>query len=195
MPKALLRQPADRLERLLARPLPGQAGFAGLLVHFLSGLTTDSAAYRPDDLSRLARIADDLLAAFVAHHLDAEAALSEDSRKRTLVLSIEAFVQQHLHDPDLSPRIIADANHLSVGHLHRLFSAREATVAAWIRRLRLERACRDLHDPALRDMPVHRIAARWGFKDHSTFTRAFRAAYDTAPQDYRHAADGASGRA
>ncbi|MFJ8091961.1 helix-turn-helix domain-containing protein [Streptomyces griseofuscus] len=47
---------------------------------------------------------------------------------------------------------------------------------------------RDLADPALRDMPVHRIADRWGFKGHPTFTRAFRAAFGTTPQDYRNSA-------
>ncbi|MFF6958214.1 helix-turn-helix domain-containing protein [Streptomyces sp. NPDC008317] len=186
IPRAQLGQPADRIERLLARPLPGQAGFAGMLVHFLTGLTTQ-AAYRPDDLGRLARISEDLLTAVVAHHLDAEAALREDSRGRTLLLSVEAFVQQHLHDPDLSPTHIADALHVSVGYLHRLFTTRETTLAAWIRRLRLERARRDLRDPALRDLPIHRIAARWGFKDHSTFTRSFRTAYHLSPRDYRHA--------
>lgn len=72
-----------------------------------------------------------------------------------------------------------------MGQLHRLFGDRETTVAAWIRRLRLERAGRDLHDEAQRDVPVHRIAVRWGFKGHSTFTRAFRAAYDMSSMDYR----------
>ncbi|MFF5430397.1 helix-turn-helix domain-containing protein [Streptomyces griseofuscus] len=47
---------------------------------------------------------------------------------------------------------------------------------------------RDLADPALRDMPVHHIADRWGFKGHPTFTRAFRAAFGTSPQDYRNGA-------
>ncbi|RRQ81994.1 hypothetical protein CQW39_01545 [Streptomyces griseofuscus] len=37
-------------------------------------------------------------------------------------------------------------------------------------------------------MPVHRIADRWGFKGHPPFTRAFRAAFGTSPQDYRDGA-------
>jgi AraC-like DNA-binding protein len=194
IPKALLGQPEGRIERLLARPLPGQGGFAGMLVHFLRSLTAGSAAYRPDDTARLAGIASDLFTAFVAHHLDADSrfaadtGFAEEPRKRALLLSIEAYVEQHLHDPDLSPGAIAGAHHLSVGYLHRLFSARETTVAAWIRGRRLERAGRDLRDTAQHDVPVHRIAARWGFKDHSTFTRTFRAAYGVSPRDYRHSA-------
>lgn len=194
IPKAMLGQPEGRTERLLARPLSGRDGFAGMLVHFLGSLTAGSAAYRPDDTSRLAGIARDLLTAFVAHHVEedgwsaADSEFAEEPRKRALLMSIEAFVEQHLHDPDLSPSTIAGAHHLSVGYLHRLFSARDTTVAAWIRYRRLERAGRDLRDTAQVDVPVHRIAARWGFKDHSTFTRTFRAAYGLSPRDYRHSA-------
>lgn len=194
LPKAVLDQPEGSIERLLARPLQGRQGFAGMLVHFLGSVTAGSAAYRPDDTPRLAGVAGDLMTAFVAHHLDGDGAFAADTgfaeepRKRALLLSIESFVEQHLHDPDLSPGVIAGAHHLSVGYLHRLFSARDTTVAALIRRMRLERAGRDLRDAAQHDVPVHRIAARWGFKDHSTFTRTFRAAYGLSPRDYRHSA-------
>lgn len=186
IPRALLGVSPDRIERLLARPLTGQAGFGGLLVPLLHGLTTDAQEYRPDDLPRLSTLAADLMTAVVAHHLGTDAAVPEDSRQRALLLRIEAFVRQHLHDPALSPTTVAVAHSISVSYLHRLFSARETTVAAWIRRLRLERARQDLVDPALRDLPVRQIAARWGFKDHPTFTRAFRAAYGTSPTDHRH---------
>ena len=71
-------------------------------------------------------------------------------------------------------------------YLHRLFQHDGITVAAWIREQRLERARRDLADPALRAVPVHQIAARWGFSHAAVFSRAFRAGYGVAPNDYRH---------
>ena len=52
-------------------------------------------------------------------------------------------------------------------------------------RKRLSGARRDLADPALHDLPIHRIATRWGFTDHATFTRAFHAANGIPPRDYR----------
>jgi AraC-like DNA-binding protein len=188
IPRALLRLSAEQARQLAARPLTGIAGFTGLLSQFLTGLSTGPGAYRPADVPRLGTLAQDLLAAVAAHHLDTQAELPEDSHRRTLLLRIEGFIGRHLHDPSLSPGTIAAAHHISVGHLHRLFSARETTVAAWIRDQRLERARRDLADPAMRHVPVHRIAARWGFKDHPTFTRAFRSAYGATPQDHRHLA-------
>jgi AraC-like DNA-binding protein len=193
-PRALLALPLAGLDRLLARPLPAGkgSGLGGLLAQLLTDLTGDAGSYRPVDLARLGSIAHDLVAGVVAHHLDAEAAVPDDAHRRTLLLRIDSFVQQQLHDDSLSPAAVAAAHHISVSHLHRLFGPRGTTVAAWIRRQRLERARRDLVDPALRDVPVHRIAARWGFKAHSSFTRAFRAAYGTAPQDYRREAGGVS---
>ncbi|MEU9123638.1 helix-turn-helix domain-containing protein [Streptomyces sp. NPDC048506] len=61
----------------------------------------------------------------------------------------------------------------------------EATVAAWIRRRRLDAARGDLADPALDAVPIHAIAARWGFPRAAVFTRAFRSAYGIPPRDYR----------
>ncbi|WP_307795352.1 helix-turn-helix domain-containing protein [Actinacidiphila acididurans] len=187
-PRALLELPQARFGRLLARPLPAGrgSGFGGLLTQLLTDVTGDADTFAPTDLARLGGITHDLLTALVAHHLDAEAAVPDPAHQHTLLLRIDSFVQQHLHDAALSPAAIAAAHHISVSHLHRLFAPRGTTVAASIRRQRLERARRDLADPALLDMPVHRIATRWGFTGHSTFTRAFRAAYGAPPRDYRH---------
>lgn len=187
-PRTSLPLPLAGLDGLLARPLPAGrgSGLGALLAQLLHSLVGDADAFRPGDLARLGGIAHDLMTATVAHHLDADNAVPEDAHHRALLLHIDSFVRQQLHDTALSPSLIAAAHHISVGHLHRLFRPRGVTVAGWIRRQRLERARRDLADPAQRSVPVHRIATRWGFKDHSSFTRAFRAAFGVAPQDYRH---------
>ena len=186
VPRALLPLPTRQVDRILAVSLSGKEGVGALLTQFLTRLTTDAASYRPTDVPRLSGLTVDLLSAAVAHHVDAGDQMPDDSRQRALLVRIEAFVDRHLHDPQLSPQSIASAHHISVSYLHRLFQLHGTTVSVWIRRQRLERARRDLTDPALQVVPVHRIAARWGFSDHSTFTRAFRAAYDIPPRDYRH---------
>ncbi|GAA4630958.1 helix-turn-helix domain-containing protein [Actinoallomurus vinaceus] len=185
VPQALLPLPSRQLDNILAVSLSGQDGVGALLTQFLTRLIADSASYRAIDVPRLAGIAVDLMTASLAHYLDDGAATPDDSGQHGLLVRIEAFVQRHLRDPELTPRSIASAHHISVSYLHRLFEQRSTTVSAWIRRQRLERARRDLADPALRFTPVHQIAARWGFNDHSTFTRAFRSVYDLPPKDYR----------
>ncbi|MGW1728465.1 helix-turn-helix domain-containing protein [Streptomyces sp. NPDC002306] len=189
-PRALLPLPAGRAERLLATRLPGNHGIGALLTQFLSDVTTDTARHPSADVARLSAVALDLLAATLAHHLDAGTEAEDESGRRSLLLRIDTYIHDHLPEPHLSPREVAAAHHISVSYLHRLFRARDTTVTALIRRRRLERAHRDLTDRRLWDVPVHRIATRWGFKDHSAFTRAFRAAYGIPPSDVRELALG-----
>ncbi|MGA5130064.1 helix-turn-helix domain-containing protein [Streptomyces olivoreticuli] len=188
IPKSLLHLPQDKMDRLFARGLSGREGLGALLVQFLTQLTTDSSPYRPSDGPRLGTVVIDLLSALFAHVLDADRALPPETRSRTLVLRIRSYIQRNLHDPRLTPGGIAAVHNISTSYLHRLFQAEHETVAAFIRHQRLERACRDLADPAMSSATIHAIAARWGFTRAGDFTRAFRTAYGMPPRDYRHQA-------
>ncbi|MDT0306471.1 helix-turn-helix domain-containing protein [Streptomyces sp. DSM 44917] len=185
VPRRLLSHPAGDDGRLLAVRLPGRDGVGALLTQFLTGLMAGAPTYRPNDVPRLSTVAIDLLTMALAHYADHGRSVPPDAQQRVLLVRIQAFVQRRLHDPLLTPAAIAAAHHISLGHLHRLFRAQDTTVSAWIRRRRLERARRDLADPLLCALPVHRIAARCGFKDHATFTRSFRAAFGVPPKEYR----------
>lgn len=133
-------------------------------------------------------VAIDLAGAVLAGQVDAAERLPPQTRRQTLVSRIDAFIQSNLGDPDLTPATIAAHHHISLGYLHRIFSSRELTVAAQIRRQRLERCRVDLADPQLRTHPIHVIATRWGFRHAADFTRAFRAAHGVTPSDYRQQA-------
>ena len=188
VPRALLPLSARHTDRLLGTRLPGREGVGALLTQFLGDVAAGQGPRTAADSDLLSAVTLDLLAATLAHHLDTGPRLSEESRRRTLLLSIETFVREHLSDPDLSPRDIAAAHHISVSYLHRLFRSRDTTVTELIRRRRLERARRALTDPRLRDTPVHRIAADCGFREHAAFTRAFTTAYGMPPRDWRRQA-------
>lgn len=183
LPRSLVGSSFSNLERALATPLTGNQGVGALLRQFLTQVATDQFDYAVTDLPRLGNVAVDLLTAILVHEFGTPN--PTDSQPHSMLPRIMAYVRQHLHDPRLSPRSIAAAHHISVSYLHRLFQDHDTTVWAWIRQQRLERARRDLTDPELMTMPVHRIAARWGFSDHATFTRAFRASYGIPPRDYR----------
>ncbi|MFD5737852.1 helix-turn-helix domain-containing protein [Streptomyces sioyaensis] len=145
------------------RRLSGHESIGALLAQFLTQVARDSGSYRPDDGPRLGTVAVDILSALFAHILDADSSLPPETHRQALVLRIRAFVQQHLHDPQLTPYTIAAAHHISTSYLHRLFQNEETTVAAWIRRQRLERARQELADPTSRTTRIHAIAARWCF--------------------------------
>ncbi|MGW1379763.1 AraC-like ligand-binding domain-containing protein [Streptomyces sp. NPDC002446] len=188
IPKALIPLPRDMARRVVGAPVSAREGMGALLGRFLTRLTEDTTPYQPTDAPRLGTVVTDLTAALFAHLLEAGDCLPPETHRRTLTLRIQAFIREHLHDPHLTPATIAAAHHISTSYLHRLFQDEEATVAAWIRRLRLEAARRDLTDPALHAVPLHAIATRWGFARAADFSRAYRAAYGTTPKDHRHQA-------
>jgi AraC-like DNA-binding protein len=98
---------------------------------------------------------------------------------------VEAFVESRLHDPGLSPAVVAAAHHVSLRQLYKVFETREDGVARFIRRRRLERCRRDLADPALASRPAYAIGLSWGFTDPAHFTRSFRDEYGVTPGEYR----------
>lgn len=185
IPRSLLHLPQRRMDRLFARGMSGREGMGALLVQFLTQLTADTSPYLPSDGPRLGTVVVDLLSALLAHTLEADRSLPPETRSRTLVLRIRSYIQQNLHDPRLTPRAIATAHNISTSYLHRLFQDEHETIAVWIRQQRLERARRDLADPAMFSTTIQTIAARWGFTRAADFTRAFRTAYGMPPKHYR----------
>src|SRR5690606_5151921 len=57
--------------------------------------------------------------------------------RRDLLLRMRMFIDQHLSDPELGPRLIAAAHNVSISYVHRLFGDDGTTVAGWIRARRL----------------------------------------------------------
>jgi AraC family transcriptional regulator len=96
---------------------------------------------------------------------------------RTLV-----YIQQHLDD-DLDLDKLAAVAAFSSFHFHRIFRGMVGeTLKEHIRRLRLERAARDLKQT---HEPIIRIALMAGFETHESFTRAFNDTFETSPSAYR----------
>ena len=94
------------------------------------------------------------------------------------------FAHAHLDGP-LSTATLADVARLSAHAFHRRFRAAFGeTPAAYVRRLRLERAAWRLQ---LHGDSILAIALDCGFADHETFSRAFRRHYGLAPREWRRA--------
>ncbi|MFE3599433.1 helix-turn-helix domain-containing protein [Streptomyces sp. NPDC059096] len=193
IPRALVALPARRADQAVGRPVSGREGVGALLSQFLSQFASDTASFQAQNASLLGTVVADLVTAVFAHMLDADLLMPPETHDRTLVLRIKAFVRRHLGDPELTPAQIAAAHHISRSHLYRLFQSEGLGVGAYIRDQRLAYARRDLTDPALRALPIHAVAARWGFCRPADFTRAFRALYGVPPSELRRS--GAAGDA
>ncbi|MFC3998002.1 helix-turn-helix domain-containing protein, partial [Nocardiopsis sediminis] len=186
VPRAALLLPAKWIDGLLGRRIPVPDPVGGLLAGLVHGIASDAAGFGPAAAERLGTAVLDLSAALLARELDLDA--PEESHRRSLLLRIQVFANRRLGDPRLGPGMIADAHGVSVGYLHRLLHEHDTTLAAWIRRRRLDGARRDLSDPRLAGIRLQEIGTRWGFPHPSAFSRAFRAAYGTTPKDYRETA-------
>lgn len=185
--RSLLPMPGADARALVGGRLGGTTGVGGLLSRLICQAARDIETYRPADAVRVSTAILDLLAALLAHELDIDFSLGPALQQQTLMRRAQAFVEQHLPDPGLSPSSIAAAHHISTRTLHTLFREQGLTVSGWIRTRRLEQCRRDLADPRLAAQSVHAIAKRWGFTDAAHFSRTFKAAFGLGPQDYRKA--------
>lgn len=100
----------------------------------------------------------------------------------TRINRVTAYIYEHL-DEELDLQTLADVAAMSPWHWHRVYSGmRGETVAAAVRRLRLQRAADDL---ANGDLPVEAVARRSGYDNVASFTRTFAEAYGLPPARYR----------
>jgi AraC family transcriptional regulator len=100
----------------------------------------------------------------------------------TRIMPALVHIQAHL-DEDLSLDALAGHTGLSKYHFHELFqSATGETPKSYVERLRLEWAAVQLR---IRRVAVVDVALECGYRNHETFSRAFRARFLTSPRDYR----------
>ncbi len=101
-------------------------------------------------------------------------------------LRAEAFVAEHLADPELDAAAVARHLCLSPRQLNRLFGRNGCTVTEWIWRQRLTLAHRMLADPQRRGEGVADIAFQCGFASPAHFANVFKARYGMTPSQHRH---------
>jgi AraC family transcriptional regulator len=109
-----------------------------------------------------------------------KAATEQDYRER--IVRTLVYIQEHLDDdPGLDQTAAVAA--FSPFHFHRIFRAMVGeTLHEHVRRLRLERAARNLKQSS---ESVTQIALDAGFAAHESFTRAFGDMFGTSPSTYR----------
>ncbi|MFB7957505.1 AraC family transcriptional regulator [Streptomyces sp. NPDC056045] len=185
-PRGLLPLPEKSVQRLLGVPISGRQGMGGVFARWLTDLNARAHDFTPADIPTLTSVTLDLLASVIARCLEAEESLTPEARRTALRARVNAFVEQHLADPDMTPQAIADAHHISLRHLQQLLAEDGTSPAAWVRRRRLERCRLDLANPRLNTRPIQAIAERWGFTNPAHFSRLFRTAYGIPPRDYRN---------
>ncbi len=104
---------------------------------------------------------------------------------RRRINRVLSFLERNLDDPP-SLDYLAGLARYSPHHFHRVFTGMVGeSLAAYVRRLRLERAAMFL---ARTGRPVTDIALDSGYDSHEAFTRAFRGHFGASPSAYRETA-------
>jgi AraC family transcriptional regulator len=117
-----------------------------------------------------------------------KACTGQDYRER--IVRTLVHIQEHL-DQELDLDEAAAVAAFSRFHFHRIFRGLVGeTFREHVRRLRLERAARDLK---VLDVPVVQIALAAGFETHEAFTRAFGDMFKVTPSAFRAGAHADAG--
>ncbi|MGW3085571.1 AraC-like ligand-binding domain-containing protein [Streptomyces sp. NPDC001108] len=186
IPRSALPLPAGRVDRVLARRLAPDGVTGHVLCQYLTTIRDRAADLGTGERHRLGTIAVDLAAAFLAEHSDTRYLQPPETRRQALRTRIDCYIESNLGSADLTVTHLAAHHHISVRSLHRLYDDQQETVAASIRRRRLERCRADLADPRLAAYPIAVLASRWGFPAPAEFSRAFRTAYGLSPRAFRN---------
>ncbi|WP_437773401.1 helix-turn-helix domain-containing protein [Arthrobacter sp. KNU40] len=105
--------------------------------------------------------------------------------REALMKTAKDFVRSRFRDPQLSPALIAQYLRISPRLVAQVFADSGTSPAAFIREERVQEAAGLLRSPAHRDAAIFDIGLRVGFADATTFTRAFKRVYGTAPSEFR----------
>lgn len=174
------------LSDLAGHSIAQNAGIGSIWQTYFKGLFGELPLLSSSSGDSATRAFFELLDTFVSEQMSGESYEELDS-KTLLRIRILQHLDEHLDEPDLTPGVVAQAHHISVRQLHRLFENGSESVSGHIRRRRMERARRELADPARAAVTVGEIARRVGYGDQSAFGRAFRDVHGMSPAAWRDA--------
>ncbi len=183
-PEAALRARFPHFDMLRGRKLSAGSGLADTCIAMARSLTTKLDDALPSACAALAsgHLLDLLASSYAlafASPLD-EAPLGAVRRAR-----VNAFIEEHLSDPGLSPAFVAEALRISPRYLRKLMAEQGETASSLILRRRLEECARELSADARHTRSITDVAFSWGFNSTAHFARVFKFKYGLSPSDFR----------
>jgi AraC family transcriptional regulator len=95
---------------------------------------------------------------------------------------VDQYIRDNISQP-LNREVLASVAGFSVPHFHRIFTAQKGeNIAAYVRRIRLERAGWKLRMGAV---DITEVAHAAGYDTHAAFTKAFKQQFGFSPSEFR----------
>ena len=95
---------------------------------------------------------------------------------------VDRYIRDNISQP-LNREVLAAVAGFSVPHFHRIFTAQKGeNIAAYVRRIRLERAGWKLRMGAV---DITEVALAAGYDTHAAFSKAFKQQFGFSPSEFR----------
>jgi AraC family transcriptional regulator, positive regulator of tynA and feaB len=180
VPRAMLDRCAPVLRASPRRKISSDAPFADLARRHLLLLTAGEDRLSEHEATQLTKNLCNLLA--LARTRDVTPSCLQPELMLEAML---AFCRRNLHDPELSPQLVAARFGISVRTLHLRFEKLGQSFGRWLLERRLNACSRALRDPHQLRCSISEIAYRWGFNDLSHFNKTFRTRFGMPPGQWR----------
>jgi AraC family transcriptional activator of tynA and feaB len=186
VPMPLLEECVKAPTQHLGVRMDASVGANGLFSQFVTSISRGLDTMDGVLAQRLEANVLDLLSTTLGYAQEAQKRdLLKDGVKREYIQRIKHFIRRNLENEELGPEIIAAAHEISSRYLHMLFASESVSISRYIQQLRLGYCRTALADPAFARYSVSEIGYRFGFKDASHFSRAFKSEYQQTPARYR----------
>ena len=185
LPRTALAPLVSNLDALHGLVLPKASPLNTMLIQHFHTLFAELPALAPQDCRAAARGTAALIAAMVGANTNGRGVAPKAAAVSSLH-ALRRIVDANLANSDLGPEFLSLKLGMSRATLYRLFEPLGG-VRRYIQQRRLTRAYQTITDPENGSERVGAIAARYGFRNDSVFSRAFRDAYGLSPTDVREA--------
>jgi len=185
IPRFLLQDYVRSSDCFVAALVDDQAGYLSLFNTYAHALVGQAGQLAAPALKVASRQIAELAALALGPNARGIEAARTGALGRARLLAAKSFVAQNISNPHLSEEMIAAHVSISVGQLRKDFEREGLAVARYLREQRLDKAKRILGEKAFQHLRVIDIAFQCGFRDISTFNRAFRRHFEMTPSDLR----------
>ena len=175
VPKDLLQERGFRLAKMSPRKLSARSGTGRIAYDFVHATFDEASKLSPSSASG---VADSLIDLLLLPLREADA-MFDRVGPEAMYVRAQAFIREHLRDPDLSIDQISAELGCTKRYLHMLFSDRGMTVSDYIWNARLQHCRHELETHG--GKTITDVAFSWGFSSSSHFSRVFRKYFGVVP--------------
>jgi AraC-like DNA-binding protein len=181
VPKELLRERGFRLAKMSPCKLSARTGTGRIAYDFVHAAFDEATKLSPYNATV---VADSLIELLLLPLREADTAFDRVGPE-AMYIRAQAFIREHLRDPELCIDRISSALGCTKRYLHMLFSDRGMTVSDYIWRARLQHCRQELETQA--GKTITDVAFSWGFSSSSHFSRVFRKYFGVVPSSIHKA--------